>query len=57
VELKGKLNRKIVDGWIYNVPTVTTPIGSEGLYLESYDNDWEFERLENQEDERFFKPE
>lgn len=28
---------KIVDSWFYHTPAITTPIGSEGLFLESSD--------------------
>lgn len=28
---------KIVDSWINNTPVVTSPIGAEGLFLDSWD--------------------
>lgn len=30
---------KVTDSWLNFLPVVTTPVGAEGLFLESYDND------------------
>lgn len=53
--------RKIADSWMQRLPVVTTPVGSEGMYLQSLDNNWSIERLriENKDefgDKRFYKP-
>ena len=34
-ESKGNLISKITDSWLYGTPTITTPIGAEGLFLET----------------------
>lgn len=46
-----------MDGWNYHTPCVTTPVGSEGLFLESWDQDWEMKRLKENDEIRFYKPE
>lgn len=55
------LIRKISDSWINSLPVITTPIGSEGMYLEAYDFNWALERVKmpNEDvfgDGRFYKP-
>lgn len=58
---RGKLIRKISDSWMHRVPAVTTPIGSEGMYLQTLDHNWAIQRLRNENkdefgDRRFYKP-
>ena len=38
--------RKITDSWLYGLPVVTTPIGCEGMFKESHDNNREYLKLD-----------
>ena len=46
---------KICDGWYYGLPCVTTPIGSEGMYLNTFNNNFDYENIDL--NNRFFKKE
>ena len=46
---------------MHRLPVVTTPIGSEGLYLQTLDHNWAINRLRQANkdefgDKRFYKP-
>lgn len=49
---------KVTDSWFNFLPVVTTPVGAEGLYLESIDNDFAIQRsTDNGQPTRFMKTE
>ena len=53
----GGIKGKITDSWFNSLPVVTTLAGSEGLYYESYENDYSLNKNKmEKKDERFFKP-
>ena len=37
---------KITDSWLYGVPVITTPIGSEGLYDTTYTHNKEYQGID-----------
>ena len=51
------IKRKITDSWFFSLPVVTTLAGAEGLFYESYENDYSIRKFqEEKRDQRFFKP-
>ena len=46
---------KICDAWYQGLPCITTPIGAEGMFLNTYNNNKDYETMDL--DARFFKPE
>ena len=46
---------KISDSWYYGVPCITTPIGAEGMFLKTYNNNKDYVGIDT--NSRFFKSE
>ena len=40
------LYRKICDSWNARTPVVTTPIGAEGLFKETYNNNQDYRKID-----------
>lgn len=37
---------KICDAWYYGLPCVTTPIGAEGMFLDTYNNNFDYNTID-----------